>query len=127
MHSHVCEHQSACTLVYTYVCVHMKVAHQWRGLSEVSIWKDGVGQTVSNVSSLRSYTSEHYLSEGISICSEFWGTKYDLSRNNHGRLHCFKAILNSKKTKRPVLFSLLIRHTVLCFFSLLKIQPQQNL
>lgn len=71
MHSHVCEHQSAhwCT----HMCVYMKVAHQWRDLSEVSVWKDGGGQTVSNDSSLRSYTPEHYLSEEVSICSEFWG------------------------------------------------------
>lgn len=114
-------------MVYTYVCVHMKMAHQWRDLSEVSVWKDGGGPTVSNVSSLRSYTSEHYLSEGVSICIEFWGTKYYLSKDNHGRLRCFKAILNSKKKKRLVLFSLPISHTVLCFFSLLKIQYEQDL
>lgn len=104
--------------VHICVCAYESVAHQWRDLSEVFVWKDGGGRQF-----LTSLPWEATLLNTIGGGKHLqWilGTKYDLSRCNHGHLifvlksGCFKAILNSKKKKRPVLFSFLVSRTVLC-------------
>lgn len=123
-HGWASEYMCACTypcmLVCTYMDVHMKVWITDGGISVrycLKKWR----RVVLNFSSpkkLHFWPQEATFLNTLSRGKHLWwilGTECELSMYNHGPLCCFKAILNSKKKKRPVFISCPVRCTLLHF------------